>query len=569
MKDAASWTFDGDEHRRKNLVGLVETLIPQAGESLRKAEEFCHREVQLDRLQSQVLQLLDGKAPAVEKPPTHAGRDSSPATGELAATLKMIAAHATLRTPEVASANSETNRRIMATLIDKSIRAHLTTPSPVAHLPPPHADIVGTLEGKFSVDNKGAAEYDVTLRLPEGRAGMGPDLGVNYFSSSGDGVLGSRFSFLTGFASEISRGRSLLARDDEVRSMELSANDRFYLDGKRLLRVAGSDYGKPGSVYRTEVDSFETIRAFGRGDLIETFVVSDKYGRKLTFGKYLDETDGYQSSFSEDAGSLDPCASSYQLKRVEDAQGNYVEFHYTHEGFGEWLLSRILYTGRPGAPPPYSIEFGYAKKERRFRTYHALRRSDNNHLLTSIKVLAAPDATLVAQYTPRYEIDPVSGKYHLTSLDGELSAGIGQPLLKLPPMLFSWSKTAQPAAALTALALPTAATRKDGGNPFAAADFSGQGRLDYVDASDGLKMYVSTRNGFGTKAESWLQESELTGDRIPTGARQILTGDFNGDLKTDLIVTGSDGILYIAASTGTDFKRWDWSTFPPVWPILR
>ena len=125
---------------------------------------------------------------------------------------------------------------------------------------PASAQLVGTLPGAVSVNNRGAANYAIPLKTPPGRGGMEPQLSINYDSESGNGPLGVGFSISTGFAQSITRGRSILARDGIVSGVNFDSNDKFYLDGKRLICVSGT-YGSPGSSYRTEVDSFEQIRA--------------------------------------------------------------------------------------------------------------------------------------------------------------------------------------------------------------------------------------------------------------------------------------------------------------------
>ena len=102
--------------------------------------------------------------------------------------------------------------------------------------------------------------------MPAGRADLAPSPSISYFSGGGDDQLGCGFAFDTGFPTMISRGRSILARDGEVRGIEHGPSDRFYLDGKRLLCIGAPETnGRPGCVYRTEVDSFSRIEARGAG----------------------------------------------------------------------------------------------------------------------------------------------------------------------------------------------------------------------------------------------------------------------------------------------------------------
>jgi hypothetical protein len=232
--------------------------------------------------------------------------------------------------------------------------------------------MVGTLPGQFAVDNKGNANYTIPLAVLPGRGGLQPSLALSYSSGGGNGPLGVGVSLSTGFPQAITRGRTILARDSEVKGINFTTDDKLYLDGKRLLLISGTN-GEPGSVYRTEVDSFMTITAVGTGTKIDGFRVLTKEGLALCFGKgvkddanqsYYTGTDAYHVP----AGETNDLALSWALKWVEDTVGNYVEFLYdqtptgtTSTGYspvtGEHLLTAIRYTGNRTAATPIAPAF--------------------------------------------------------------------------------------------------------------------------------------------------------------------------------------------------------------------
>ncbi|MCR6654669.1 MAG: hypothetical protein NVV63_02410 [Opitutus sp.] len=237
-----------------------------------------------------------------------------------------------------------------------------------ATIPLVRGEIAGTLGGDFSIDNHGAANYSIALLTPPGRAGIAPALSINYNSSGGNGPLGLGFSISTGFPQAITRGRSILARDGVVRGVEFSSNDKFYLDGKRLICVSGT-YGGDNSVYRTEVDSFVVITADAdsNGNII-TFTMKTKDGKIMTFGKLGSTSDAYHrapswvtSSGSLGDGALDSKAYQYALKEVKDTVGNYLTLTYVTSNNGEYQISRIDYTGNisGSVAPIQSIVFAY------------------------------------------------------------------------------------------------------------------------------------------------------------------------------------------------------------------
>lgn len=66
--------------------------------------------------------------------------------------------------------------------------------------------------------------------------------------------------------------------------MDFDANDRFCLDGQRLMVVSGS-YGADGAEYRTEQESFSRIISYGTvGSGPASFKVWTKSGQVMEYG---------------------------------------------------------------------------------------------------------------------------------------------------------------------------------------------------------------------------------------------------------------------------------------------
>ena len=151
---------------------------------------------------------------------------------------------------------------------------------------------VGALKGQFAVGGDGAATYTIPLDIPKGRAGMEPKLSLNYSSNAGNGPLGVGWSI--GGLQKITRGPSSLKKDGIADGADFDANDRYFLDGERLVCISGN-YGADGSEYRTEMDSFARIKAVGQ--MVEvppvgppvnlgpaSWTVETKSGLKITLG---------------------------------------------------------------------------------------------------------------------------------------------------------------------------------------------------------------------------------------------------------------------------------------------
>jgi Salmonella virulence plasmid 65kDa B protein len=108
------------------------------------------------------------------------------------------------------------------------------------------AELVGATAGELGVSAEGSANYSIEIAVPPGTTGVQPKLSLNYDSQAGNGALGVGFSL--GGLSSISRCGKTLPIDSTISAVDYSANDRFCLDGQRLVPVSGS-YGADGTEY--------------------------------------------------------------------------------------------------------------------------------------------------------------------------------------------------------------------------------------------------------------------------------------------------------------------------------
>jgi uncharacterized membrane protein YgcG len=105
------------------------------------------------------------------------------------------------------------------------------------NISPPYltAANAGTLPGEFKVGLDGAATYKISLDVAPGTAGMQPQLGLEYSSSSPNGLVGLGWT-LSGF-STIHRCAKTIAQDGMIGRISFDTADRLCLDGSRLVRV--------------------------------------------------------------------------------------------------------------------------------------------------------------------------------------------------------------------------------------------------------------------------------------------------------------------------------------------
>jgi hypothetical protein len=144
--------------------------------------------------------------------------------------------------------------------------------------------------GQFNVSDTGAFTYKVPIAVPPGTAGMEPSLSLDYSSQGGDGDLGWG-RMLSGVPS-IGRCPRTLAQDNVHGSVNFDNNDRYCLEGQRLVAISGT-YGANGTVYRTEIDGFSQITSYGTaGNGPSYFVVQTKAGQTMEFGNTTSSESG-------------------------------------------------------------------------------------------------------------------------------------------------------------------------------------------------------------------------------------------------------------------------------------
>ena len=250
--------------------------------------------------------------------------------------------------------------------------------------------VVGKLPGEFGVSASGAATYRIPIEVPPGVAGMEPKLALSYNSQAGNGILGVGWS-LEGL-SAITRCPKTMATDGVRGSVKHNVEDRFCLDGQRLINVVGS-YGAAGSEYRTELESFSKVTAVGvaNGSAVngpERFTVKSKAGLTLEYG-------GTPDSRIEAHGKS--VVRVWALNRMSDAKGNVIDYSYTENNAnGEYLISTVTYAGR-------SLQFTYEDRPDKFMGYQAGMKVSQTQRMLRIQTLVAavPISELKIQYLPQ------------------------------------------------------------------------------------------------------------------------------------------------------------------------
>jgi RHS repeat-associated protein len=258
---------------------------------------------------------------------------------------------------------------------------------------------VGSIQGIFNVSLSGSASYQIPIDVPPGTAGFVPQVSVVYNSQSGNGLLGVGFS-LGGF-SMISRSGENLFDDNNSSGVKFdNANDKFMLDGQRLIESTGT-YGADQAVYGTELESFAKIVSYGTsGNGPLYFKVWTKDGSIYEYGNSED-------SRIQAQGDNSPSVLTWLLNKASDANGNYMTFSYAENQItGEWWPKEILYTGNvdQGITPCNKITFTYENDRIDKNTLYVHgSKVEQNILLASIKTYN--EGSLVKEYDLNYSSD--------------------------------------------------------------------------------------------------------------------------------------------------------------------
>ncbi|CCD95159.1 hypothetical protein BRAO375_4010002 [Bradyrhizobium sp. ORS 375] len=407
-----------------------------------------------------------------------------------------------------------------------------------------------SLPGSFSVSQTGAATYSIPIALAPATAGLSPSLSLDYSSQGANGLLGVGWTL--GGVPSIGRCARTLAQDGVLGGVNFDANDRFCLDGQRLIGVSGT-YGADGAEYRTEVDSYSRIISHGTaGTGPAWFEVRTKSGQALEFGHTTD---------SQVLAQGKTTARSWGLNKLADSKGNYLTVSYVNDAtVGQVYPSRIDYTGNAavGLAPYNSVQFVYGTRPDPIRGYHAGSLAQTTVRLTNVKTYAG--SALVADYQISYQQSPTSNVSEINSI--KVCAADGACL---PAKSFQWANGGGASFSAQVMSItngenfrtPAAGGGTQGpgaatGNPGFQqifADFNGDGKSDIMMFySSHLFGFLSNGDGTYTIANSGTPNNWDFGTN-PASNYMLISGDFNGDGKSDMVLIGG-AYLYVFIGKG-------------------
>lgn len=223
--------------------------------------------------------------------------------------------------------------------------------------------IPGMSLGDFKVSSSGAATYNIPIIIPPGTNGMAPKLSLVYDSQKSNGLLGMGWA-IDGLPT-IQRCPRTKAQDNFVGGVNFDANDRFCLQGQRLIVVNNMADGANGAEYRTELDTFVRVFSYGTaGSGPAYFVVKNNAGETMEFG----------GNANDDQGRIEAQGKSsvrvWALSRIIDTKGNFLTVSYDEDNAnGDYRPTSIAYTGNGQNLLRRSIIFSYESRTDQTSTF--------------------------------------------------------------------------------------------------------------------------------------------------------------------------------------------------------
>ncbi|MBJ7539622.1 SpvB/TcaC N-terminal domain-containing protein, partial [Marinomonas transparens] len=260
------------------------------------------------------------------------------------------------------------------------------------------ATLAGSLQGKFSINDHGAAIYSIGVAVPPGVGGLEPTLSLEYNSQSKGGLLGVGWNYAS--LTTISRCGQSKAIEGSffTPGIHFDYGDRYCLNGERL--ITDGTYGANGTTYATETDKWlkaESVGSCGNGPC--TFLVADAQGTKHVYGG--DSNTGLFKAIGRDERLYFPLTSS------TDRNGNVINYQYQLFADGEVLLTAIEYNQN-------KVVFNYEARPDTSHHYLAGQLYKSTQRLTSITTYAS--SSLVQTYQLSYDTSPTTERSRITSI---------------------------------------------------------------------------------------------------------------------------------------------------------
>ena len=406
-------------------------------------------------------------------------------------------------------------------------------------------DTAGAIAGQFRVNEAGAATYSIPIMVGAGTAGVAPEVSLSYSSQAGSGIAGRGWSI--GGGSAISRCRQTLQIDQQSLPIQWNNQDRYCLDGQRLILLSGT-YGGNGAQYRTEIDSYAKITSIGGNTSNPSyFKVERKDGSTSIYGS---------NSNSRQLGK-DSKTITWGLNKFTDSFGNPIIFNYSNNPSNGFALNKIYYafgTNTSGTTSNSYVSFVYDTNRpdptAGFMAGHALNNKLRLNRIDSYNADDGGSAQLIRSYHLSYEAQPLSPRPQdaLISRLESIEECIDTSAIQcMPATTFDWGEQLPIGDTPSSLARTRnhLAGTTQGVSAYTLLDFNGDGLKDVAwmvayPAGSGIdqKFFYdeATANGFAAKPFNNGAMYYHTSDNPNQGqGYNLYPVDYNADGREDLI----------------------------------
>ena len=402
-----------------------------------------------------------------------------------------------------------------------------------------------SVDGQFAVSEMGAATYMIPIQVPPGTGGMEPKLALAYNSQAGNGLLGVGWN-LSGL-SAITRCPQTMAQDGVRGGVNYDANDRYCLDGQRLIAISGTNGGN-GTEYRTERESFSKIVSYGSaGNGPASFKMWTRDGLVMEYGATANSAIEAQGKTS---------IAVWAVNKVSDTKGNYFTVTYTEDNAnGAYYPARIDYTGNAntGLAPNNSVQFSYEARPDVETAYQA--GSINKVLFRLNKVQTYVNSTVVRSYALTFQSSPHTNRSQMTGVQMCSTTGC------LPSTEISWLGGGFGGGPAQNVVTSVFASDSNGpGYPNAGTqayvDVNGDGKADFCRLEGGsgnYSIYCTTNLGSGGAPQNVVTTGFNSGPGHNNASTRAYV-DVNGDGIADFCrlegPTGGSYYIYCTTNLG-------------------
>jgi hypothetical protein len=395
------------------------------------------------------------------------------------------------------------------------------------------------------VGNSGAATYSIPITVAPGVAKLQPNLSLVYNSQSRKNeLLGVSWSI--GGLPTIERCKATIAQDGFAGTINYDPNDRFCMDGLRLMAVSGS-YGGNLTEYRTEVDiGIKVISHDQAGSGPAWFEAKTKDGKIMEFGK-----EGYSDIHAADIQGVPRSdIRVWALSSIRDTKGNTVSFTYMRDNtIGHYHPNQIAYTSNGSLQANRFVVFTVEDRPDTFPMYLGGSVVTVAKRITNIKTyVGGTDAgNLVRDYKLTYECNindcnTATKRSRLKTISECDKNGNCLPAETTASVSYTFTYQEGGDSTLTYNQFDVNDNQWDPTKAW-TGDFNSDGLMD-IASKDNNSMWVHLSDGAGnfTPVETPVQSYAFDGTKL-------WVGDYNGDGRSDFATHNNGKIwTYLAKS---------------------